>query len=146
MSSEVAAERDPLTALPSDPGPGQQGRGKPGKRVRIVLAERRSTRRVVRTLAEVEEQTGVGEEMFRQFKRSQLNLALGLGGLAAAVLGAIPLAFAFVPALGTISIFGIRLPWLLLGFMVYPFLLAVGWAYLRSAERNEQDFTVMAES
>lgn len=145
MNSEVAPGRDPWAALQAA-GPDPYGRGKPGKRVRIVLAERRSSRRVVRTLAEVEEQTGVGEVLVRQLVRAQLTLALRLGLLTAGVLGTIPLAFAVAPSLGTIDIVGLRLSWLLLGFAIYPFLLAVGWSYNRSAERNEQEFTRMVES
>ncbi|MQA15900.1 MAG: hypothetical protein GEV09_17625 [Pseudonocardiaceae bacterium] len=124
----------------------QTPQAKPGKRVRIVLAEQRRTRRVVRTLAEVEGQTGVGEVLVRQLIRAQLLLALRLGLLTVAVLFAIPLAFALVPSLGTASIVGLRLPWLLLGLGVYPFLLAVAWSYNRTAERNEQDFAEMVES
>ncbi|MPZ66603.1 MAG: hypothetical protein GEU83_14200 [Pseudonocardiaceae bacterium] len=115
-------------------------------RERVVLAERRRTRRVVRTLAEVEEQTGVGEVWVRQLVRAQLLLALRLGLLTVVVLGAIPLAFALLPSLGTIGIGGLRLPWLVLGVGVYPFLLLVAWCYNRSAERNEQDFAEMVES
>lgn len=137
-------QRDPFADL--QPGHRDTAHGKAGKRERIVLAERRRTRRVVRTLAEVEEQTGVGEVLVRQLVRVQLILALRLGLLTVAVLGAIPLAFALLPSLGTISIGGFRLPWLLLGVAVYPFLLAVGWSYNRSADRNEQDFTEMVES
>lgn len=136
--------RDPFAAL--QPGRRDSPHGKPGKRERIVLAERRRTRRVVRTLAEVKEQTGVGEVLVRQLVRVQLILALRLGLLTVAVLGALPLAFALLPWLSTTSIAGFRLPWLLLGVAVYPFLLAVGWSYNRSADRNEQDFTEMVES
>ena len=32
------------------------------------------------------------------------------------------------------------LGWLLLGVLVYPALVALGWAYVRRAERNERDF------
>ena len=32
------------------------------------------------------------------------------------------------------------LGWLLLGVAVYPWLLVLGWAYVRRAERNEDDF------
>lgn len=140
MSDGAVPPHDPFASLQ------QTHRGKPGKRERIVLAERRRARRVVRTLAEVEEQTGVGEVLVRQLVRAQLLLALRLGLLTVVVLGAIPVAFALLPSLGTISIGGFRLPWLLLGVGVYPFLLAVAWSYNRSAERNEQDFTEMVES
>lgn len=122
------------------------GQGRPAKRVRVVLAERRCSRRVVRTLAEVEELTGAGEVLVSQLVRTQLRLALKLMVLTAVVLGAIPLAFLLVPPLGTISIFGLRLPWLLLGFAVYPFFIAVAWSYNRSIDRNEQEFTEMVEN
>jgi hypothetical protein len=32
------------------------------------------------------------------------------------------------------------LPWLLLGFVVYPVLVLLGWRYVRRAERNERNF------
>ncbi|MGH3917365.1 MAG: hypothetical protein ACRDTC_28725 [Pseudonocardiaceae bacterium] len=121
-------------------------RGRPTKRERVVLAQRGGNRRVVRTLAEVEELTGAGEALLNQLVRNQLVLALRLMMLTAVVLGAIPLVFWLVPLLGTVSILGLRLPWLLLGFAVYPFFLAVAWSYNRSADRNEQEFTEMVEN
>jgi hypothetical protein len=149
--------------MSSDPGPQQDGwqeveialqeamastpvKGKPGKRERVVLAQRRSSRRVVRTLAEVEEQTEVGEMLLRQLVRDQLTLAIRLMVLTVLVLGSIPLAFVLAPSLGSVGIFGLRLPWLLLGFAVYPFFIALAWSYSRSAERNEQEFTEMVEN
>jgi hypothetical protein len=121
------------------------GRVKAGKRERIVLAQRRNSRRVVRTLAELEDQTSVGEVLVRQLVRVQLMLSIRLMLLIAAVLGAIPVAF-LLPSLGTATILGLRLPWLLLGLAVYPFFVAVAWCYNRSAERNEQDFAEMVEN
>lgn len=121
----------------------QSGRG---KRVRVVLAERRRTRRVVGTLAEVEKQTARGEELMRRLMRDQLSLAIRLGGLTVVVLGSLPLAFALVPSLGAVEVLGLRLPWLLLGVGVYPFLLAVARSYNRNAERYEQEFAETVES
>ena len=128
MSSEIVPGRDPWASAQSaaqaaTPQPGR------GKRVRVVLAERRRTRRVVRTLAEVEKQTAEGEELLRRLVRDQLSLAIRRGGLTVAVLGSLPLAFALVPSLGAVEVLGLRLPWLLLGVAVYPFLLAVAWSY-----------------
>ena len=37
-------------------------------------------------------------------------------------------------------VLGVPLPWLLLGVVVYPFLVLLGWLYVRRAERNERDF------
>jgi hypothetical protein len=119
--------------------------GPPPKRVRVVLAERKRARRVVRTLAEVEEQTGVGEMLVRQHIRSQLAVSLWLALFVAVTVGALPAVFYYVEDLGTTNVLGIRLPWLVLGVVVYPFLLAVGWLYVRLAERNEQTFVNLVE-
>ncbi|MDQ2791806.1 MAG: hypothetical protein M3Y73_19685 [Actinomycetota bacterium] len=116
-----------------------------GKRERIVLAKRSSGRRVVRTLAELEDQTRVGEVLVRQLVRVQLILSIRLMLLTVVVLAGIPLLF-LVPSLGTLNILGLRLPWLLLGFVVYPFFVAVAWSYNRSADRNEQAFADMVEN
>ena len=40
---------------------------------------------------------------------------------------------------------GMPLPWVLLAFVVYPFLLLLGWLYVRAAERNERDFAEVVE-
>ncbi len=114
--------------------------------MRVVLAERRRTRRVVRTFVEVQEQTAAGEELVRRLVRDQLHLAIRLGVLTVVVLGSLPLAFALVPSLGGVDVLGLRLPWLLLGVAVYPFLLAVAWFYNRNAEHYEQEFVEMVES
>jgi hypothetical protein len=42
-----------------------------------------------------------------------------------------------------VKLLGVNLPWVLLGVLAYPFLVGVGWAYVRWAERNEQDFTAV---
>ena len=121
-------------------------RGKAGKRERIVLAQRRSSRRVVRTLAELEDQTSVGEVLVRQLVRAQLMLSIRLMALTVIVLGSIPIGFLLVPSLSSTAVLGLRLPWLLLGLAIYPFLLAVAWSYNRGAERHEQDFAEMVEN
>lgn len=117
-----------------------------GKRERIVLAQRRSSRRVVRTLAELEHQGGAGEMILGQHMRTQLSLAIRLMLLTVLVLGGIPVAFLLVPSLGTFSVLGLPLPWLLLGFAVYPFFVAVAWFYTRSADHNEHEFADSVES
>lgn len=115
------------------------------RRVRVVLAERRGSRRLVRTRAEVEEQTEVGEVMLQGLVRAQLGLSLRLAALVVLLLGVLPLLFAAVPALGAVGVLGVRLPWLLLGVLAYPFLWAVGWVHTRLAERTEQDFLDLLE-
>jgi hypothetical protein len=116
------------------------------ERIRVVLADAARARRTGQvTRVEIAEQTGVGEALVRGLIRTQLALALRCGGVVAVGLGALPLLFTIAPAVMRARPFGVSLPWLLLGVAAYPFLFAVGWAYVRLAERTEQDFTDLVE-
>jgi hypothetical protein len=105
----------------------------------VVLATRRGAR-AVRTRVEVQEHTEVGDALIRGLMRAQLGLALRLAALALLVLCSIPVVMKIFPGLTEVTIFGILLPWWILGFAVYPLLLAVCWFYNRRADRNEQEF------
>jgi hypothetical protein len=117
----------------------------PPERVRIDVAARRRVR-VDRTLREIEEQTRVGEVLVQGLIRAQLSVALRLSAVVAVLLGGLPLLFAVVPSLSDVEVIGVRLPWLLLGVLAYPFLFTVAWVHVRQAERNEQDLTDFVDS
>ncbi|MGI5212723.1 DUF485 domain-containing protein [Plantactinospora sp. CA-290183] len=130
---------------PVDPQPDPGPPGRP-RRTRVVLAEvARQHSRADRTRAELAQQTQVGEALVRGLVRAQLALALRLSLVVAIGLGGLPLLFAIAPEVGAVKLFGVNLPWLLLGVAAFPFLLAVGWAYVHLAERNEQDFTDLVQ-
>ncbi|MFF3867952.1 DUF485 domain-containing protein [Micromonospora sp. NPDC001898] len=115
-------------------------------RTRVVLAEvSRREPDADRARAELAQQTRVGEALVRGLVRAQLALALRLSLVVLIGLGGLPLLFAIAPAVGRVTVFGVNLPWLLLGVASFPFLIAVGWAYVRLAERNEQDFTDLVQ-
>ena len=107
-------------------------------RERVVLADRRGAR-VVRTRAEVHEQTAVGDALVRGLVRAQLGLALRLAAVVMTVVVAIPLSGIVFPVLVTTSVFGIRLNWLVLALLC-PLLYGVGWVFVRLAEQSEKDF------
>jgi hypothetical protein len=116
----------------------------PQRRTRVVLGEIAARRRPTdRTRADLAEQTPVGEALVKGLVRAQLALALRLALVVVTGLGALPLLFVAAPAVGTVKVLGINLPWLLLGVLSFPFLVGVGWAYVRWAERNEQDFIAL---
>jgi hypothetical protein len=112
----------------------------PAKRVRVVLAERKGVARPVRTVVDIQEGTAVGELLRSNLISSQLRVALRFAAGAGLTLGILPLLFALFPAIGETDVLGLRLPWLLLGVLVYPFLLGLGWWHTRTAERVEQSF------
>jgi len=131
-------------AGPAGAGDARSVAGLPA-RTRVVLGEAAAARRAspdpVR--ADLAEQTPVGEALVKGLVRAQLALAIRLSLVVAAGLGALPLLFAVAPAVGRVKVLGVNLPWLLLGLLSFPFLVGVGWAYVRWAERNEQDFTAV---
>ncbi|MEB3372023.1 hypothetical protein [Saccharopolyspora mangrovi] len=114
------------------------------RRKRVVLADRRGPH-VPRVRVEAEVQTGALEGLVRDLVEKQLKAALLLSGIVAAVMLGLPLAFWLVPSLGAFEVFGLRLPWLVLGVLAYPFLVVVGLLFTKKAERNEEDFLGMLE-
>jgi hypothetical protein len=110
------------------------------QRVRVVLAERKGVARPVRTLHNIQEATTVGALLRSDLIDSQLAVALRFAAGAGLPLALTPLLFALFPAVGEFELLGLRLPWLLLGVLVYPFLLGLGWWHTRTAERVEQTF------
>jgi hypothetical protein len=109
-------------------------------RVRVVLSERKGVARPVRTIKEVQEGTAVGELLRRDLIRSQLRVTLRFALLTALVLGALPAVFSLLPEVSRFHLLGLRLPWVLLGVLMYPFLVGVAWRYTRVADRVEQNF------
>ncbi len=112
------------------------------ERQRVVLAHRRGAR-MVRTRVEVQEQTQVGDALVRGLVRAQLGLALRLSLV---VIAAVALAVLLAPHLGTLTVFGMRLNWLILAVLVYPLLYGVGRLYVRLAEQAERDFVRVVDS
>jgi hypothetical protein len=116
------------------------------KRVRITSPRTTAgrPRRVVVT-EEIDAQTALGEVYLRSLMRSQLRLAVGTLGMLAVTLGGLPLLFAAAPATRHWDLLGVPLPWLTLGFLVYPALIGAGWWYVRQAERTEARFAELAD-
>jgi hypothetical protein len=130
-----SADGDPSAEVKPDPA------ASPGKRVRVVLSQRKGqVARPVRTVVDVQELTDVGKLLSSNLIKSQLALTLRIAAIAVLGLGTLPVMFFFVPELAGLELFGLRLPWLLLGVAAYPFLLLLGWMYSREAERLDKIF------
>ena len=103
---------------------------------RGAVAPRRRTRR-----AALVEQTEVGELYLQGLLRAQLRLALTVIGVGALALLGLPLLFATVPATRSLEVLGLPFPWVVLGVLLYPAMVAVAAWYVRHAERLERSFT-----
>lgn len=121
-------------------------RDDPPARVRVT-GPRRDVRRAPRrsVTREIDEQTGLGEAYVRTLMRSQLLLGLATIAIVVVPLAMMPLLFGVWPTIRQLHIGPVPLWWVLLGFVVYPSILAVSWWYVRRAERNEQRFTSLVE-
>ena len=118
----------------------------PPRRERVTGPRRAAGRsRRMSVPSEIDARTPLGEVYMQSLVRSQLRLAVGVVLLLACTLGALPLLFWAFPALTRLHVLGIPLPWFLLGFAAYPFLLVVGRFYVRRAERNERAFTDLVD-
>ena len=141
MSDEI----EPSRAAGGDGGaPGAE----PAKRVAVRNPRGRATRPTApgeRALAELKEQTEVGEVLLRSLTRAQLMLAVRIFAVFGFFLLGLPALFATHPGLADYRIVGLPLPWLVLGGAVYPLLVLLGLLYVRQAERNERDFVEFIE-
>lgn len=116
------------------------------RRVRVTSPRAGAARRRRTTItSEIDAQTQIGEVYMRSLLRTQLRLALGVLAAIGLLLGGLPLLFAVAPGLREVTVLGLPLPWLLLGALVHPVLLAAAWFYCRQAERIERDFAELVE-
>jgi hypothetical protein len=116
-----------------------------GRRVRVVLADRRPGNRTVRRAAEVDEQTPIGRELVRGLVRAQLAAALQVALLAVLLFGPLPALFTLVPVLRTATVLEVPLVWWALGLLAYPVLYLLGRFHRGRAERIERDFAELLE-
>jgi hypothetical protein len=117
------------------------------RRVRVTSPRTRTPRRSARVAAtlEIDEQTSAGRTYVRSLIRAQRRLAVLVCVLLAVLLGGLPALFDLVPGLQRVSLFGVPLPWLVLGLLVYPVLIVIATQYVRAAERTESDFADLVE-
>ena len=112
----------------------------PPPRVRVTGPQRRQAQTPRTRTGDIDEETPLGGVYLGSLLREQLWLALRIVGLLVVAIGSLPLVFHLAPGLTDVRVIGMPLPWLLLGIVVYPVLVLLGWRYVRRAERNERDF------
>ncbi|MFC0429351.1 hypothetical protein [Kutzneria buriramensis] len=118
---------------------------KPQRRKKVVLAESKGSRTVAHTMVELEEQTSVDEHLVRSLVWAQFRTSFWMAVLLIVTIASLPMLFYLFPGFGDLMVFGIRLPWVLLGALPYPLLYGLGVWYVRRAERHERDFVSMVD-
>ena len=82
----------------------------------------------------------------RSLLREQLMLAIRVLVALALTVGLLPVAFHLFPSLGATRWGPVPIAWLLLGVLTYPWLVVLGWLYVRRSEANERDFADLVGS
>lgn len=114
----------------------------PPRRVRIAHPRVDAARSVGRRppAREIDEQTRLGDVYMLSLIRSQRRLAVMVCAAVAVLLGGVALLGASSATFVRARLFGVPVPWLVLGLFVYPALIGLGWYTVRSAERTERVF------
>ena len=123
-------------AVSTQPDPGTPRRD----RVRVTGPDRQARARPQPRTGDIDEETPLGKVYLGSLLREQLLLAARILGLLAVTVGSLPLVFFLAPGLDGVRVAGLPLAWLVLGVLVYPWLVVLGWRYVRRAERNERHF------
>jgi hypothetical protein len=94
-----------------------------------------------RRLRDLLEQTQVGSVFLGALMRRQLRLSLAVTATFLVGLGIQPALPLIWPGYGDATVFGLPLPWLVLGVLSYPLLVILGLLYVHRAEGIDDDFT-----
>ena len=114
-------------------------------RVRVTATGTSSGAAAFPVSRELDEQSEIGELIIGSLIRSQLRLALVVGGGFLLILLGVPVLLAFLPVIADLAVWGIPAPWILLGVGVYPLVIGCGLLYVLSAQRNENRYRDLVE-
>lgn len=116
----------------------------PLPRVRVTAPRAGVPGQVISTQG-LSEPSDIDAEYVRSLIRSQLRLAIVCAVGFVLLLAAYALMFTLAPELDTVHLWGVPLSWLLLGFGVYPIVLAFAVIYVRAATRNEARYRSLTD-
>ena len=94
---------------------------------------------------DLHDDTKTGRLLIGSLMRAQLGLSLLCLMLALTVTISFPLVAALVPSVGRMTVAGLPLTLIVLGFAFYPVFLAIGWFYHRQARQLEARFTDLVD-
>ena len=96
-------------------------------------------------LSDLRDDTATGRLLVRSLMRAQLGLSLMCLTFALTVTASFPVIAAMVPAVTRVTVAGVPLTLIVLGFAFYPVFLVVGWFYNRHARQLEARFTSLVD-
>jgi hypothetical protein len=148
MEETAAAQPQPAKAQPahSQPAQAQPAQAQPAQRQLVVWrGDQMPVQHNIPGPGDLRDDTNTGRVLVGSLIRAQLGLSLMCLMLALAVTVSFPLVAALVPAIGRMTVAGLPLTLIVLGFAFYPVFLAVGWFYHRQARQLEARFTDLVD-
>jgi len=94
---------------------------------------------------ELDELTDLGEVYLASLLRTQRRTAFTACAAAVGVLLTLAMAAAGFAGWSRLTLFGVSLPWVLVGVLIYPVLIVVGLVAVRRSERDEQEFAALMQ-
>ena len=132
----------------AESGPAQSGSAQSGSAQRELVVWRGDQVPVQHDIpgpGDLHDDTKTGRLLIGSLMRAQLGLSLLCLMLALAVTVSFPLVAALVPPVGRMTVAGLPLTLIVLGFAFYPVFLAIGWFYCRQARQLETRFTDLVD-
>lgn len=132
----------------SPPGTDQDGREpeiQAGRQRVVWRSDQVLVQREIPGPSDLRDDTSAGRLLVKSFVRAQLGLSLMCLMFALAVTASYPVIAAMVPAVTKVTVAGVPLTLIVLGFAFYPVFLAVGWFYNRHARQLEARFTALVD-
>jgi hypothetical protein len=138
----------PAQTLPAEPLPAQTQPAEPGTAQRQLVVWRGDQMPVQHDMpgpGDLRDDTNTGRLLIGSLMRAQLGLSLLCLMIALTVTISFPLIAALVPSVGRMTVAGLPVTLIVLGFAFYPVFLAVGWFYHRQARQLEARFTDLVD-
>jgi hypothetical protein len=141
-----AEETEPAPPQLAQPQPAQPQPAQPQLAQRQLVVWRGDQVPVQHDIpGDLHDDTNTGRLLIGSLVRAQLGLSLMCLMLTLTVTISFPLVAALVPAVGRMTVDGLPLTLIVLGFAFYPVFLAIGWFYHRQARQLETRFTDLVD-
>lgn len=86
------------------------------------------------------------EEFLKTIMRRQLRLSTGIASVFVLIIVAVPLLNRFVPAVMDAPFMGFTVGWFILGFAIFPILIALAWTFVRRSNAFEDEAVGMVDA
>lgn len=85
------------------------------------------------------------DEYLKMVMGRQLRLSMGIASIFVVIIIAVPLLNKFAPETMNTPLMGFTLSWFILGFAIFPILIALAWLFVRRSDAFEDEAVAMVD-